>query len=49
MSKLKKKTNDQHLDKQKDGQMDGWKDGQTLFWRTLPATAGLEVLKVQTV
>ena len=24
---------------QTDGQKDGWKDGQTLFHRTLPATA----------
>ena len=23
-----------------EGQMKGWKDGQTLFYRTLPATAG---------
>ena len=42
------KTNDtiprKHLDRQKDGKMeggkDGWKDGQTLFHRTLSATAG---------
>ena len=34
----------QNLEKNNDNiprkQMEGWKDGQTLFYRTLPATAG---------
>ena len=37
------KTNDAISRKRPDQQKDGRKDGQTLFWRTLPTTAGGQI------